>query len=454
MRTLLFAPLIGLAACTGATGTGSSKESTPVNNKPIAEAGTGVTQSADLQVDSNGGASRDPDGDALTYKWSFDHVPDGSLLPNREAPFTSNNASSPTTSFIPDMVGTYVVKLVVTDTHGADSDADFVVITIEDPTTLPIANAGTDLTVTVNQSVSLNGAGSYDPQGRPFTYAWTLIDSPSGSSSALTGADTVAPSLTPDTKGVYVVNLVVNNGLASSHGDAVTITATADDHAPVANAGTDVETEDCTTVQLDCAQSSDPDRDALTYLWEVQAKPTGSAVTNSSFSDRAASRPTFYPDVAGDYTLSCAVFDGTTWSSPDLMKIKATERRKNAKPAVNAGPNETADAGTAACSPSGYTYDCDYCADLTTALGLNATVTDADGDPYTVLWEVVDGTATITNPTSLATTVTLKKAAPTEPAKCEATEFTLKVTATDCTGESDSDTIVYKVNCCGYADTN
>jgi len=446
--------LLFLAGCTGST-TNAPKESQQPNNKPIAEAGTAITQTADTAVALNGSQSRDPDGDPLTYHWSFDHVPEGSLVPNREAPFTSNNTTSATSSFMADTVGTYVIRLEVSDSRGAMSDPDFVIITIEDPTTLPVANAGPDVTAMVGQTVTLSGSGSYDPQGRPFTYLWTILDKPSTSASTLSGDTSVAPTLIPDVKGVYVVNLVTNNGLASSHGDAMTITALADDHAPVANAGIDVETEDCTSVQLDCSQSSDPDHDPLQYQWTIQSKPSNSSASDSvSFSDRTSSRPTFYPDQAGNYVLSCAVYDGTTWSTPDLMNIAATERRRNTPPTVNAGPNEQTDGGSASCTAQGYSYTCDDCADLSYTLGLNATVSDPDGDPYTVLWSVDEGDATISDPTVLSPTVVMKNASAVEPGQCEENEYVFRLTATDCTGESEEDIITIVVNCCGVEDTS
>lgn len=456
MRSLPITILLVLAGCSGTTSTPKESQPTSTNNKPVAEAGSPVTVAADHAVDLNGGSSRDPDGDPLTYHWAFEHVPDGSLVPNRESPFTSNHTDGPTTSFMPDAIGTYVVRLEVQDNHGSRSDPDFVVITIEDPSTLPVANAGPDITTMVGQSVTMSGAGSYDPQGRPFTYSWSIIDKPTSSTTAaLTGADTVAPSFTPDVKGVYVVNLVTNNGLATSHGDALTVTAMINDNTPVANAGIDIETEDCTMVQLDASQSSDPDQDPLQYQWSIQSKPANSTATDStSFSDRTSSRPSFYPDQAGTFVLSCAVYDGTTWSVPDLMTITATERRRNTPPAVNAGPNEQTDGGSAVCTASGYTYNCDDCQDMAYTLGLSATVTDDDGDPFTVLWTLDEGTATIDSPTALSTQVTLKKATAVEPGQCEENEYVFRLTATDCTGESDEDVVSIVVNCCGVEDTS
>ena len=49
----------------------------------------------------------------------------------------------------------------------------------------------------------------------------------------------------------------------------------------------------------------------------------------------------------------------------------------------------------------------------------------------------------------LGTKVTLSEAIPTEPAVCDANEYVLKLTVTDCTGAAVSDTVTYTVNCCG-----
>lgn len=460
MRTFsLLATLALLAACTGTDkpsddgdGDGDS-----ANSRPIAEAGEAISQTADTPVALTGAASSDPDGDALTYNWSFDHVPEGSALATESGAFVPNHtAEAVATTFSADAVGTYVVKLTVTDTHGAESDPDFVIVNVEDPETLPVADAGTDLSAEVGALVTLDGSESYDPQGRTLTYAWSVVDKPTASSvTSLTSADTVGASFTPDAKGVYVLNLVVNNGLARSSSDAVTVTALGDDGEPTANAGADQDdASDCTTLQLDCSASADPDGDTLQYLWEVQSKPTGSTVTNATFSDRTSATPTFYPDIAGEYLVSCAVTDGTTWSTPDLMTINAEERRSNERPVVSAGTNATVDGGSATCEEDGYSYDCDDCSTVTTTLGATATATDADGDPLTIVWTTENDDATIEDASSLQTSVTLEDAAPTEPGECEETEYDFTVTVTDCTGVSESDTITLSVSCCGVEDTS
>lgn len=448
-----------LAACSGNKNPSDSQGTVPsaTNRAPTANAGADQTLPADGTVSLNGAGSVDPDGDALVFDWSFDHVPEGSTITEREAPFSDNHSSTAVaTTFMPDRVGTYVIALKVTDSNGATSPTDYVIITAEAAENIPVANAGPDQSSAVGTSVTLNGASSYDPVGRPLTYAWTVVSSPSNSTvRSVSDATAASPTLSLDAKGTYIVSLVVNNGLASSNADEVTITATADDAPPVANAGPDQPlAQDCTTLTLDCSGSSDPDGDPLTYSWTLQAKPAGSTTSDATFSSRTAVSPTFYPDVAGNYVFSCAVNDGTNWSVPDTMTVTAAERTTNSRPVVNAGVDQSVDQGSATCVEDGYVYDCDECADKTLTLGGDATVSDPDGDPISIVWTVESGDAVITDPSSLSTTVTLMNSAPTEPSACESIPFTFKLTVTDCTGAVSTDTVKFTSSCCGTADTS
>ena len=66
-----------------------------------------------------------------------------------------------------------------------------------------------------------------------------------------------------------------------------------------------------TQVVLDGSASSDPDGDALSYSWSLDT-PSGS---NASLSDPSAEKPTFTPDVGGDYVASLEVSDGDATDS-------------------------------------------------------------------------------------------------------------------------------------------
>lgn len=424
-----------------------------INEAPIAEAGEDQSVFADQQVCLDGSKSHDPDGDALSYKWSFDWVPEGSAL--GEDGFTeNNNPAAVATCFSPDKAGTYVVALAVNDSK-LWSASDFVIVEAAAPEDLPVANAGADQTTEVAVEISLDGTGSYDPMGKDLTYGWSLEQWPD--KSALTDADITdatgaTATFTPDERGVFLFNLVVCNDYNCSLADSTVVTVTGDDGAPTASTGEDIATYDCTDVQLDGSASVDPDDDALQYFWEVQNKPVDSTATNANFSDRTAESPTFYGDVAGTYVLSLTVSDGNNWSTPDLITLTLEERLTNALPVVNFPTPDAIDAGQSCCEPSGYVFNCDDCTDQTLEIGTDVTVTDADGDPLTYQWELVSGNGTFLDDTALITYLSIEDIEATEPGVCDSNEFELKLTVTDCTGESTEATAILTVTCCGVSE--
>ena len=90
--------------------------------------------------------------------------------------------------------------------------------------------------------------------------------------------------------------------------------------APIADAGPDQSVSVGQMVTLDGTGSSDPDDDPITYAWTLDA-PEGSA---AALSDPTLASPTFTADVAGDYTATLIVNDGTVDSAPDVATISAT----------------------------------------------------------------------------------------------------------------------------------
>ena len=87
---------------------------------------------------------------------------------------------------------------------------------------------------------------------------------------------------------------------------------------PTADAGSDQTATVGDPVMLDGTGSSDPDGDALTYLW---TQTSGPSVT---LSDATAIQPTFTPTVAGTYVFSLVVNDGQVDSSADEVTVTVT----------------------------------------------------------------------------------------------------------------------------------
>lgn len=425
-----------------------------LNLAPVASAGADVSGSGTARITLDGSGSFDPDGDPIVYHWSFDFVPAASGLAGSTGAFLNNNTDAASgTSFLPDASGVYVVELVVEDSTGKTSPPDYVVVEVEEGNT-PVANAGADVEGEMGVSVSLNGAASYDPLGLDLTYSWVLAGAPTGSAlTALEGADTATPSLTPDVGGVYVAALTVNNGFSESQADAAYIfVSTGEPAAPVALAGDDIsDGQDCMDLPLDGSASYDPNGDELGFMWTLQSAPEGSDVDNYTFANREAASTTFYPDIAGTYVFSLSVNDGSVWSSPDTLTAVVGERFANTPPVVEAGETIEVSAGSALCSPAGpVAWECGSCEAVSVNIGGSAVIDDAEGDATTVEWSIVEGNIEFTGETdALESEVYLNGASPISPDSCAATNYRVQLEATDCPQETGADILTIRVLCCG-----
>jgi len=442
----LVAALLLTPAC------GSDKDDESGNQAPIAEAGANQLLATNAPVMLTASGSYDPDGDPMTYHWAFDAVPESSVLMDDDAAFSANDVNDPATTFTPDSEGTFIISLIVTDGLGTSSVPDRMTVTINSGEA-PVAEAGPDQAGAVDTLVNLDGSGSTDKRDRELTYAWTFAQVPPLSAlTGIDGADSAVTSFTPDVSGMYLVALVVNNGLEESSPDTtvVRVTASASD-APIAEAGDDIVSEDCTRIALDGSGSHDPNGEALTYLWDLEARPADSSATVDTFSDRESEVTNFYPDVDGEYVVSLSVHDGSGWSVPDELTITADEREYNTPPAVNPGVTQTFDGGEAICEEAAYSYICARCEAQTIVIGSDALINDPDNDTVSYTWTVEAGAAAIHSPNNLETSVVLSGAEPSAPDTCDENEYRFRLTAVDCTGAESSQTVTHIVNCCGYA---
>lgn len=90
----------------------------------------------------------------------------------------------------------------------------------------PVANAGTDITASINTKVTLNGTNSYDPEGKGLKYNWFFVSAPLGAGASVYDYLTANPYFSPDVPGEYVVILIVDDGTDESKPDKVVITVT------------------------------------------------------------------------------------------------------------------------------------------------------------------------------------------------------------------------------------
>jgi WD40 repeat protein len=179
------------------------------NSRPAADAGLPQSVAAGTPVLLDGSASRDADGDLLSFGWSLITVPPGS-----KAAISGARLVSP--RFVPDVPGTYVAQLIVSDGK-RDSVPATVLIDVSSANRKPLAVAGAvPNNGTVGSAILLDGTGSSDPDGDPLAWAWSIAMRPGGSIASIANPLAARTSFLPDVAGTYTIQLVVRDGKSDS----------------------------------------------------------------------------------------------------------------------------------------------------------------------------------------------------------------------------------------------
>lgn len=236
------------------------------NVPPVADASVRQVVETGSTVTLDGTRSTDLNGDPLTLTWTFDPAlaGDGPVL---------QGATEAHPTFVPTRVGQYRLRLVTNDGL-ADSEPSFVVVTAIDsgtPERPPVARIQAQgAPVVPGTTITLDGSGSYDPDGSALTWRWEHVSGPSEPvfltpTAATTGFEAATP-------GVYVAALVVEDGTSASTPETVTLVVIPTTGSlPQANPGSDVVTEIGGVGTLDGAASTGTD---LAYRWKRGGGPT------------------------------------------------------------------------------------------------------------------------------------------------------------------------------------
>lgn len=357
---------LGSLAC----GDGGSNQSPTASISGSASATVGTT------VILDGSGSRDPEGQALSYRWELVTRPSGSQA-------VLDDASKVRASLLPDVAGAYVVRLVVNDGR-ADSVAATFSLTASKANTAPVARAGEDRTAVNGVEIILNGAASEDPDGDLITFRWVLATKPAGSLATLGGSDTPRAYFTPDVSGNYVLALVVSDGRLSSSQSFVTVTSGAANVPPTAViAGAIVSNSTPppvvligSRVTLDGSASTDPNGDMLRYSWRLISRPAGS---QTALGFALTARPEFVPDLPGDYVVGLVVNDGRVDSAERSATVRAA---RTATPTASAGANQSVLVG----SP------------IVLDGSASSSASDINSDLLSYLWEIVSRPTVVASP--------------------------------------------------------
>ncbi len=179
----------------------------------------------------------------------------------------------------------------------------------------PVVNAGADISVHTGNIVLLSGSASDNDAGDTLSFSWTITSKPSLSDAAPSPDDALDTSFVADKTGDYIVELVVSDGSVAV---TDTMVVSAENMAPIANAGTDKQVHSGNQVQIDASTSYDPDGDTLEYTWTFLSTPDGSTAFLQN-----VTIPIFTADKIGDYIAELTVSDGE-FTNTDTMTITAT----------------------------------------------------------------------------------------------------------------------------------
>lgn len=190
---------------------------TVTNKPPYANAGAdqGIILPSDVVL--NASASNDPDGIIESYQWRKTSGPSSYN-------FVDANVVRPTVKNLQE--GVYEFEVTVTDNLGASSNDRVIVNVSGQPVNAPpVANAGNDITISLPQNtVTLNGCSSNDPENASLVYKWTKTSGPQGTIISDTECSTSVNGLV---QGSYIFNLQVtdNEGLTASDNVKITVQA-------------------------------------------------------------------------------------------------------------------------------------------------------------------------------------------------------------------------------------
>lgn len=320
-----FAPaalVIVLAACPSEGGGGAQE-----NRSPLANAGEnqGIGPGGTVTLDAS--ASRDPDGDPLTFAWTQERGPAVEL---------SDPSAAVATFVAPilDAPADLVFRVSVSD--GAAEAVDSVVVAVR---AAPAAQAGPDLTATGGEEVVLDGSAS---EGKDLAYQWSQTAGPTVRLSYPRRPQTtfVAPDLSNPVDLTF--RLTVTEGALTDTDEVnVQVIPAA---PPVADAGPDQRVDGGASVTLDGSASRDPAGGTLSYAW---AQTLGPSV---QLGDPAAARTGFTAPrvpVDTDLVFRLTVDDGTD-AAQDEVTVTVRGDPAAFTPHADAGPDQRVRVGAEA----------------------------------------------------------------------------------------------------------
>jgi len=269
---------------------------------------------------------------ATTYTWT---VPSGASV-----------ASGQGTTSITVNWGSTSGNVTVTPSNSCNTGTSSSLAVTVNPTVT--ANAGSDATTCVGETIAL--AGTPGGGDGSYTFTWAVqAGSPDLNGTQFNNTGAEDPTFTPTTAGTYTLRFIVEDGVCPAVLDDVVITVN-----PAVTADADADATICLGEAVNLDGAAGGGSGTYTFTWEVQ---TGPDLSGTQFSSTTVEDPIFTPSTAGSYFLRFTVDDGVCTQAFDNVTITV-----NPLPTVtftSVGPFLVTDAAvdlSPSVSPSGGTF--------------------------------------------------------------------------------------------------
>ncbi|MGE0642509.1 MAG: tandem-95 repeat protein [Nitrospira sp.] len=214
----------------------------------------------------------------------------------------------------------------------------------------PLADAGTDQTVSTSATVTLTAAGSSDRDGNSLTYQWTQIEGPKVTLSSSTAA---SPTFTAPSSSATLQFVVVVSDGTTSHADTVTISVTSNSAPTItsnsggATAGISVA-ENTTSVTTVTATDANAGQ-TLSYSISGGADAAKFSINSSTGALSFASAPNYESptDSGGNnvYDVTVQVSDGQGGVDSQALSVTVTDLANETPTDLSSGIELNADGG-------------------------------------------------------------------------------------------------------------
>ena len=280
-----------------------------ISSPPVASAGNDLIVKHGEDIAISGYRSTD-NTKIISYKW-IDNS--GTIL---------SGDMNYTTNLLP--VGRNEVTLEVEDEIGEIGTDKVVITVLSDP---PVANAGNDASISLGQTVVLDGSNSYDGVGSIMSWRWVDMDGTTLSYSERYTFDSVDFGI-----GNHEIILIVTDDTGEIGRDEVIVTVRSD--PPIADAGPDVLKRVGEKVTLSATGSYDTNGTIVGYEW-ISSEGGNLLSSDVSFDN-------YYRE--GDHTIVLTVTDDAGETDIDTVVVSLVDYDPpNQPPTAHAGKDKTVD---------------------------------------------------------------------------------------------------------------